>query len=100
MQLQQAMETVAEHERVTRDLEIARQIQIQMLPTAFPHVPGLELFASTVPSQWVGGDFYDVLYEGDRVCLLLGDVSGKGYSGRHADGAADGRVSGLCTSAR
>lgn len=78
MELQQAMETVAEHERVTRDLEIARQIQIQMLPTAFPWVPGLELFASTVPSQWVGGDFYDVLYEGDRVCLLLGDVSGKG----------------------
>ncbi len=78
MQLQQAMETVAEHERVTRDLEIARQIQLQMLPTAFPQVPGLELFASTVPSQWVGGDLFDVLFEGDQVYLLLGDVSGKG----------------------
>ncbi len=78
MELQQALETVAEHERVTRDLEIARQIQLQMLPTTFPQVPGLALFASTVPSQWVGGDFFDVLFEGDRVCLLLGDVSGKG----------------------
>ncbi len=79
VRLQKAMETVAEHERVTRDLEMARQIQFQMLPTTFPCVPGLELFASTVPSQWVGGDFYDVLYDGaGRVCLLLGDVSGKG----------------------
>ncbi len=79
VQLQKAMETVAEHERVTRDLEIAREIQFQMLPTSFPQVPGLELFASTVPSQWVGGDFFDMLYDGvSRVCLLLGDVSGKG----------------------
>ncbi len=78
-QLQKAMETVAEHQRVTRDLEIARQIQFQMLPTTFPQVPGLELFASTVPSQRVGGDFFDVIYDGkSRVCVLLGDVSGKG----------------------
>ena len=81
VQLQKAMETVAEHERVTRDLEIARQIQFQMLPTTFPQVLGLELFASTVPSQWVGGDFFDVHYDGrSRVCLLLGDVSGKGIA--------------------
>jgi CRP-like cAMP-binding protein len=66
VQLQKAMETVAEHERVTRDLEMARQIQFQMLPTTFPHVPGLELFASTVPSQRVGGDFFDVIYEGQN----------------------------------
>lgn len=80
-QLQTAMETVAEHERVTRDLEMARQIQFQMLPTTFPQVPGLELFASTVPSQRVGGDFFDALYDGkSRVCLILGDVSGKGIA--------------------
>ncbi len=79
IQLQKAMETVAEHERVTRDLEMAREIQFQMLPTTFPQVPGLELFASTIPSQRVGGDFFDVTYDGvSRVCLLLGDVSGKG----------------------
>ena len=79
VQLQKAMETVAEHERVTRDLEIARQIQRQMLPATFPQVPGLELDAIAVPSQWVGGDFYDaVRLDTYRVCLLLGDVSGKG----------------------
>jgi sigma-B regulation protein RsbU (phosphoserine phosphatase) len=79
IQLQKAMETVAEHERVTRDLEIARQIQSQMLPATFPEVSGLELFASTVPSQWVGGDFFDAIrHSFSRVCLILGDVSGKG----------------------
>jgi sigma-B regulation protein RsbU (phosphoserine phosphatase) len=78
-QLQKAMQTVVEHERVTRDLEIARQIQQQMLPVAFPQVPRLQIAASTVPSQWVGGDFYDaVQLQPHRVCLLLGDVSGKG----------------------
>ncbi len=78
-QLQKAMETVVEHERVTRDLEIARQIQQQMLPTTFPQVSGLQLAATMMPSQWVGGDFYDAVHLGPhRICLLLGDVSGKG----------------------
>jgi phosphoserine phosphatase RsbU/P len=78
-ELRAAMETVAEHERVKRDLEIAQQIQRQMLPTVFPQVPGLELYATTVPSRWVGGDFYDAVRVGPQTLgLLLGDVSGKG----------------------
>lgn len=77
--LRAAMATVAEHERVQRDLEIAHDIQQQMLPAALPQAPGLRLHATTVPATWVGGDFYDALrLETDRVCLLLGDVSGKG----------------------
>jgi sigma-B regulation protein RsbU (phosphoserine phosphatase) len=78
-ELRAALDTVAEHERVKRDLEIARQIQHQMLPTVFPQVPGLELYATTVPSRWVGGDFYDAVSVGPQTLgLLLGDVSGKG----------------------
>jgi sigma-B regulation protein RsbU (phosphoserine phosphatase) len=78
-QLQIAMQTVVAHERVTRDLEIARRIQQQMLPAVFPQVPGLQIAATTVPSQWVGGDFYDAVWLAPRrVGLLLGDVSGKG----------------------
>ena len=77
--LRAAMATVAEHERVKRDLEIARDIQQQMLPTTFPQLPRLQLYATTVPAQWVGGDFYDaVCLEDQRVGLLLGDVAGKG----------------------
>jgi serine phosphatase RsbU (regulator of sigma subunit) len=78
-ELRAAMTTVAEHERVQRDLEIARQIQRQMLPAALPQLPGLQLHATTVPSRWVGGDFYDAVCLGPRrVGLLLGDVAGKG----------------------
>jgi sigma-B regulation protein RsbU (phosphoserine phosphatase) len=78
-ELRGALETVAEHERVTRDLDIARQIQRQMLPTTFPQSPALALHATTTPSRWVGGDFYDaVQIAPQQVSLLLGDVSGKG----------------------
>jgi sigma-B regulation protein RsbU (phosphoserine phosphatase) len=78
-ELQAAMATVAEHERVKRDLEIARQIQRQMLPATFPQLPGLQIHAITVPSRWVGGDFYDAVCLGPRCLgLLLGDVAGKG----------------------
>src|SRR5215470_16037943 len=77
--LEQALATVAEHERVKRDLEIAHEIQQQMLPATFPQAPGLRLHATTIPATWVGGDLYDAIgLETDRVGLLLGDVSGKG----------------------
>jgi phosphoserine phosphatase RsbU/P len=70
---------IAEYERVQRDLELARQIQRQMLPEAFPAVPGLGLAATTLPSRGIGGDFYDVVrLDRHRVGLLLGDVAGKG----------------------
>lgn len=49
------MATVAEHERVKRALEIIRQTQGRLLPTTFPHLPGLQLHAMTVPSRSVGG---------------------------------------------
>jgi serine phosphatase RsbU (regulator of sigma subunit) len=78
-ELRAALVTVAEHERVKRDLEIAREIQRQMLPATFPQTSGLRLHATTVPATWVGGDLYDAIrLEADRVGLLLGDVSGKG----------------------
>jgi len=78
-ELKAALATVAEHERVKRDLEIAHQIQAQMLPATFPDVGGLHIHATTVPSRWVGGDFYDAVALGPkRLGLLLGDVAGKG----------------------
>jgi len=78
-ELRAAMATVAEHERVQRDLEIAWQIQRQMLPAALPQLPELQLHAITVPSRRVGGDFYDaVCLWPRRIGLLLGDVAGKG----------------------
>lgn len=62
-----------------RDLDIARQIQLAMLPTSFPNRAGLDLHALAVPAKEVGGDFYDVVEKDDgRLGFAIGDVSGKG----------------------
>ena len=70
---------VADRLSLKNDLEIARDIQQAMLPTAAFQTPGLEAFGMTRPANTVGGDFYDILPLPDgRVLLALGDVAGKG----------------------
>jgi sigma-B regulation protein RsbU (phosphoserine phosphatase) len=70
---------VADRLSLKNDLEVARQIQLAMLPRAAFHTSGLEAFGITRPANTVGGDFYDILALPDgRVVLALGDVAGKG----------------------
>jgi len=65
--------------RLRSDLDTAREIQRQLLPTGAREVPGLDLAASYVPARELGGDFYDFLPYGEgRLGIALGDVSGKG----------------------
>jgi phosphoserine phosphatase RsbU/P len=79
VQLQAARDIIAEYDQVQRDLALARQMQCQMLPDAFPDVPGLIVAATTQPARGIGGDFYDVVrLDTHRVGLLVGDVAGKG----------------------
>jgi sigma-B regulation protein RsbU (phosphoserine phosphatase) len=69
-------------ERLNAELRIARNIQSSMLPRVFPPFPGrkdFELYAIMEPAKEVGGDFYDFfLVDENRLCVLVGDVSGKG----------------------
>jgi serine phosphatase RsbU (regulator of sigma subunit) len=70
---------VADRLSLKNDLEIARQIQQAMLPTAAYQAAGVEAFGMTRPANTVGGDFYDILPLPDgRLLLALGDVAGKG----------------------
>ena len=73
-------EDARENERRLRtDLDTAREIQRQLLPTGAREVPGLDLAAAYVPARELGGDFYDFLPYGEgRLAVALGDVSGKG----------------------
>ncbi|MCB2185274.1 MAG: SpoIIE family protein phosphatase [Deltaproteobacteria bacterium] len=74
--------TTAAKERIESELDMARQIQMSILPRtypAFPHAPQFDLFATTVPAREVGGDFYDFfMLDERRLALVVGDVSGKG----------------------
>ncbi len=61
-----------------RDLEVAREIQLAMLPDGTWSGPGVEASGLTRPANTVGGDFYDILPRPDgRVIVALGDVAGK-----------------------
>ena len=66
-------------ERLSRELEIAAEIQESLLPTRLPHIGGLSMAVSSIPASEVGGDFYDFVTIDDRhLTLVIGDVSGKG----------------------
>jgi serine phosphatase RsbU (regulator of sigma subunit) len=70
---------VADRLSLKHDLEVARDIQMTMLPRETVTGAGLEAFGFSRPANTVGGDFYDVLQMPDgRLVLALGDVSGKG----------------------
>ena len=72
----------AERERIGAELNIATQIQADMLPRIFPAFPGrtdFEIYATMTPAKEVGGDFYDFfLIDDDHLGLVMADVSGKG----------------------
>jgi hypothetical protein len=75
------LDRLAEKERIKRELEIARQVQLSFLPRQLPEVAGLDIAALCVPANEVGGDYYDfVKLDGHRLGVLIGDVSGKGVS--------------------
>jgi serine phosphatase RsbU (regulator of sigma subunit) len=61
------------------ELEIARNIQQSLLPTAFPALPGFGVAGYCISAREVGGDFYDVIpLSGQRALLVVADVMGKG----------------------
>lgn len=66
------------HERFARELEVAAQVQRELLPHAAPPYEGIDIASSWVPSRYVGGDYYDFLpYADGRLGLAIADVAGK-----------------------
>lgn len=63
-----------------REMEIGREIQASFLPMRLPPLPGWEMGARFHAQRQVAGDFYDafLLPNSGRLCLIIGDVSGKG----------------------
>lgn len=66
-------------ERLSRDLELAREVQRGFLPMSLPAIAGYEFFAHYESAQHVGGDYYDFIpLPQGKLAIMLGDVAGKG----------------------
>jgi serine phosphatase RsbU (regulator of sigma subunit) len=75
-------EEAAQRRVLQKELSLAREIQVGLLPERLPELPGFDLQAFNIPSRAVSGDFYQVQERfGGRECvLMLADVSGKGMA--------------------
>ena len=70
-----------ETDRMENELQIARGIQMAMLPKIFPPFPerkDIDMYASIIPAKEVGGDLYDFFIREEKLYFCIGDVSGKG----------------------
>ncbi len=78
-QLEESFRRLREKEALERDLEIAREVQRELLPRQAPDIRGLELAGICLPAVGVGGDYFDYLpFAEDRLGIVIADVSGKG----------------------
>ncbi len=74
-------ETTSAKERIESELNIAREIQMSMIPKIFPPYPDrndIDIYASMRPAKEVGGDLYDFFLDEGKMYFAVGDVSGKG----------------------
>jgi serine phosphatase RsbU (regulator of sigma subunit) len=77
--LEHARELEKQRDRLEHELDLARRIQARLLPSAPPHLPGLDVAGLSESAREVGGDYYDhVDLGGGRLLLVIADVSGKG----------------------
>lgn len=72
---------IADRVTMKRDLQIAREIQLWLVPTVVPELPGLDIAWMNRPQNTVAGDYYDVFSRdtgrGERVLMVVADVAGK-----------------------
>ena len=72
-------EIARQERRLERDLALARELQMRLLPQTLPKLAHLELAAKFSPARAIGGDLYDFIpYSLSRLGIAIGDVSGKG----------------------
>lgn len=78
---QRLFKEALEKQKIEEDLEIARDIQRNLLPHKIPQFKNFEVTANAIFSKQVGGDYYDVItLDKNNFCISIADVSGKGVS--------------------
>ena len=82
MNNQKKFQSVSQNKsRIEGELQVARGIQMSMIPKSFPPYPergDVDMFAAVVPAKEVGGDLYDFYTREEKLFFCIGDVSGKG----------------------
>lgn len=76
--IQEVTQAAASRERMKKELQIARSIQMGMVPHEFDLGDEVDLYASMAPAREVGGDLYDFFIQNGKLYFCIGDVSGKG----------------------
>jgi len=72
-------EQLIEKKRLQGQLEVARQVQLELLPSKDPELAGYDISAYNFPTEEVSGDYYDwVKIYDDQIGIVIADVSGKG----------------------
>ena len=78
-ELGEGQKRLVQQERLQREVEIARQIQQELLPRGSLMLPLAEVKGFSIPAREVGGDFFNYFaLPGGEMAILVGDVSGKG----------------------
>ncbi|MBL0289500.1 MAG: SpoIIE family protein phosphatase [Betaproteobacteria bacterium] len=73
-------EAVIEGERMRRELEMARDVQMSTLPAALPELPGYDLCGTFRPAEITGGDTFDLAELEQGLLIVLGDATGHGIA--------------------
>jgi len=78
-ELKEAQTQLIEKERLERELKVAADIQLSILPDVLPSVTGFDFGARILPARQVGGDFYDAFpLDESQIGVVIGDVADKG----------------------
>lgn len=79
--LKVSTKAMVEKEKISRELELAGEIQAELLPKEMPKFPGIDVAASVKAADEVGGDCYDFIeLDKDNLLFYIGDVTGHGVS--------------------
>ena len=78
-ELKAAQEQIIEKERLEKELRVAADIQMSILPDRLPEPQGVDFGGTMDPARQVGGDFYDVFpLDENHIAVVIGDVADKG----------------------
>lgn len=78
-ELKAAQSQIIAKEKLEKELQLASEIQMSILPKQMPDLPGFDFAAFMDPARAIGGDFYDLFrIDEHRVGILIGDVADKG----------------------